>query len=130
MNKVKKTEPRERTRRGSKIGVHSPKDTPVIRPDRALVEKAVRQVAESASEAIEGVVQAVARPLRVRVALYEDKENGGYTAVLTALPGCVAEGETREEALASLREALEGHLLCRSGIFELFEGGVEEEVDL
>jgi hypothetical protein len=76
------------------------------------------------------VVQAVARPLRVRVALYEDKENGGYTAVLTALPGCVTEGETREEALANLREALEGMLLCRSGTFELLEGGIEEEVDL
>src|SRR5438105_3204379 len=130
MNKAKKAEPRERARKGPRIGVHPPKDTPVVRLDRSLVKKAIQQVTESASEAIEGVVQAVARPLRVRVALYEDKENGGYTAVLTALPGCVAEGETREEALASLREALEGHLLCRSGIFELFEGGVEEEVDL
>jgi antitoxin HicB len=126
----KKAGPRGQTRKGPKTGGHPPTDAPVVRPDRSLVEKAVRQVTESASEAIEGVIQAVARPLRVRVALYEDKENGGYTAVLTALPGCVAEGETRQEALASLREALEGHLLCRSGIFELFEGGVEEEVDL
>jgi predicted RNase H-like HicB family nuclease len=64
------------------------------------------------------------------VVFYHDKEGGGYTAVLTALPGCVAEGETCEEALASLREALEGHLLCRSGTLQLLEGGAEEEVDL
>ena len=68
--------------------------------------------------------------LRARVALYPDKERGGYTAVLTALPGCITEGDTREEALANLREALAGYLMCTSGTFELFEGGVVEEVDL
>jgi hypothetical protein len=68
--------------------------------------------------------------IRVRAALYPDTENGGYTAVLTAMPGCITEGDTREETLASLREALEGMLLCTSGTFELLEGGFVEEVDL
>ena len=71
-----------------------------------------------------------AMSLRARVALYHDPESGRYTAVLTALPGCITEGDTREEALANLREALAGYLMCTSGTFELFEGGMVEEVDL
>jgi hypothetical protein len=94
------------------------------------MNKAKKAKAPGRAKAAAEAVRAVASPLRARVALYEDKENGGYTAVLTALPGCVTEGETREEALASLREALEGYLMCTSGTFELLEGGVVEEVDL
>jgi predicted RNase H-like HicB family nuclease len=36
----------------------------------------------------------------------EPSEDGGYTAVVPALPGCLSEGETREEALANIREAI------------------------
>ncbi len=32
---------------------------------------------------------------------------GGYSASVPALPGCFSQGETREEALASVREAAE-----------------------
>jgi len=128
MSKAKKTEAPEELVEWQTIRTSS--KTSQNQRLRSLIERFVRQFAESTSQAIDEVAQAVARPLRARVALYEDKENGGYTAVLTALPGCVTEGETREEALASLREALEIMLLCRSGTFELLEGGVEEEVDL
>src|SRR5262245_41813119 len=102
----------------------SPGQPTLTQLHRTLLEMATRQVAASASAAIAEVMHALARPLRARVALYEDRENGGYTAVLTALPGCDTEGKTREEALANLREALEGHLLSTSGTFELREGGV------
>lgn len=33
-------------------------------------------------------------------------EEGGYTAVVPALPGCISEGDTREEALENIREAI------------------------
>ena len=33
-------------------------------------------------------------------------EEGGYTAVVPALPGCISEGDTREEALDNIREAI------------------------
>ncbi|HEX9464585.1 MAG TPA: type II toxin-antitoxin system HicB family antitoxin [Alphaproteobacteria bacterium] len=33
--------------------------------------------------------------------------DGGYVATVPALPGCVSQGDTRAEALANIREAIE-----------------------
>jgi predicted RNase H-like HicB family nuclease len=38
------------------------------------------------------------------------EEDGGYSVVVPALPGCTSQGETREEALAMIREAIEAYL--------------------
>jgi predicted RNase H-like HicB family nuclease len=35
---------------------------------------------------------------------------GGYVAAAPALPGCISQGNTREEALANIREAVELYL--------------------
>ena len=40
----------------------------------------------------------------------ETSDEGGYTAYVPALKGCISEGETREEALANVREAIELYL--------------------
>jgi antitoxin HicB len=32
--------------------------------------------------------------------------DGGYTVTVPALPGCITEGDTREEAIANAREAI------------------------
>jgi predicted RNase H-like HicB family nuclease len=40
----------------------------------------------------------------------EPSEDGGFTATVPALPGCISEGETRELALANIREAVELYL--------------------
>jgi len=40
----------------------------------------------------------------------EPSGEGGYTAYAPALPGCISEGNTREEALANIREAIELYL--------------------
>ncbi len=45
----------------------------------------------------------------VRVIL-EPGDEGGYTAVVAGLPGCIGEGETRYEALANIEEAIEHYL--------------------
>ena len=36
----------------------------------------------------------------------EPSDEGGYTALVPSLPGCISEGDTREEALANIREAI------------------------
>ncbi len=40
----------------------------------------------------------------------EKSEDGGYTAFVPSLPGCISEGDTREQALANIREAIELYL--------------------
>lgn len=40
----------------------------------------------------------------------EEAEEGGYVVICPALPGCVSEGETREEALENIRDAIKGYL--------------------
>jgi len=40
----------------------------------------------------------------------EPAEEGGYVVTVPALPGCVSEGDTREEALENIKDAIEGYL--------------------
>jgi len=40
-----------------------------------------------------------------------EAEEGGYTVEVPALPGCISEGDTYEEALKNIREAIELYLL-------------------
>jgi predicted RNase H-like HicB family nuclease len=35
-------------------------------------------------------------------------EEGGYTVVAPALPGCISEGDTEEEALENIKDAIHG----------------------
>lgn len=37
-------------------------------------------------------------------------EEGGLTALVPSLPGCISEGRTREEAIANITEAIELYL--------------------
>ena len=43
-------------------------------------------------------------------AIILEEDVGGYWAEIPALPGCVSQGETMEELVANLREAIEGYL--------------------
>jgi predicted RNase H-like HicB family nuclease len=47
--------------------------------------------------------------MKIKVVL-EPSEEGGYTAIIPSLPGCVSEGDTKEEALKNIQEALELYL--------------------
>jgi predicted RNase H-like HicB family nuclease len=47
--------------------------------------------------------------MKFKVVVHEAEE-GGYWANVPALPGCVSEGETMEEMLANIREAIECYL--------------------
>ena len=40
----------------------------------------------------------------------EEAEEGGYTVTCPTLPGCVSEGDTREDALRNIKDAIQGYL--------------------
>jgi predicted RNase H-like HicB family nuclease len=42
--------------------------------------------------------------------ILEPSEEGGYTAIAPSLPGCISEGDTKEDALKNVREAIELYL--------------------
>jgi len=47
--------------------------------------------------------------MKLQVVL-EPSEEGGFTVTVPSLPGCVSEGETREEALRNIEEAIHLYL--------------------
>lgn len=38
--------------------------------------------------------------------IFEPQEEGGYTATVPSLPGCISEGDSYDEALANIKEAI------------------------
>jgi len=38
--------------------------------------------------------------------IFEPQEEGGFTVTVPALPGCISEGDTYDEALANIKEAI------------------------
>jgi len=55
---------------------------------------------------IEGRYERMMQNMRYTVVLEVEPE-GGFVVYAPALPGCVSQGKTREEALANIREAIE-----------------------
>ncbi|HXX82006.1 MAG TPA: type II toxin-antitoxin system HicB family antitoxin [Thermodesulfovibrionales bacterium] len=47
--------------------------------------------------------------LKLHVTIQQD-EAGYYVAEVPALPGCLSQGKTHQEALANIKEAIEGWL--------------------
>ena len=43
-------------------------------------------------------------------AVFEEQEIGGYTVIVPALPGCISEGDTFEEAKINISEAITAYL--------------------
>jgi predicted RNase H-like HicB family nuclease len=40
----------------------------------------------------------------------EPSDEGGFTVYVPGLPGCISEGDTREEALQNIKEAIDLYL--------------------
>lgn len=47
--------------------------------------------------------------MKLRVVL-EPSDEGGYTVHVPSLPGCISEGETIDDALANIQDAIELYL--------------------
>lgn len=57
-------------------------------------------------------------------AIVHKEAGGGYWAKVPALPGCATQGDTHEELLRNLQEAVEGWLLAAEDM-DSQEGDVE-----
>ena len=63
------------------------------------------------------------RAYREYTAVFEpDEELGGYTVYIPALPGCISEGDTFEQAAANIREAAVLYLEVMKGRGEKPDG--------
>jgi predicted RNase H-like HicB family nuclease len=47
--------------------------------------------------------------MKLKIVL-EAIDEGGYTVYVPSLPGCISEGQTKKEALANIKEAIELYL--------------------
>jgi predicted RNase H-like HicB family nuclease len=48
--------------------------------------------------------------MEYKIVLEPDLEDGGYVVHCPTLPGCYSQGDTRDEALDNIREAIEAYL--------------------
>lgn len=50
------------------------------------------------------------RKYKYTIILEPDTEEGGYTVTVPALPGCITQGETVEQCIERVHEAIEGYI--------------------
>ena len=43
--------------------------------------------------------------MKIKIYL-EPSDEGGYTVIVPSLPGCISEGDTKEEAIKNIKEAI------------------------
>ena len=67
--------------------------------------------------------------MKVKVVL-EPSEEGGFTAYVPSLAGCISEGETVEEALANIQEAIALYLEPVEDDWLAEENALIKEVEL
>ncbi|MDD1521579.1 MULTISPECIES: type II toxin-antitoxin system HicB family antitoxin [Bradyrhizobium] len=65
--------------------------------------------------------------MKIKIVIHEAEE-GGFWAEVPAIPGCAAEGDTMDELMANLRDAIEGCLSVEVAPPE--PGGIERILEL
>ena len=65
--------------------------------------------------------------MKYRVYLEQD-EDGVFVASCPTLPGCVSQGETRQEATENIQEAIEGYLKSLHKHGDAVPPGIFEEI--
>jgi len=59
--------------------------------------------------------------MKLKVVLAKQEE-GGYTIYVPSLPGCISQGETKNEALRNIKEAIELYLEAATDETIQYEG--------
>lgn len=67
--------------------------------------------------------------MRFKVVL-EPSEEGGYTVYVPSLTGCISEGETVEEVLSNIEEAVMLYLEPVDDDLVIGEGGMVREIEI
>jgi predicted RNase H-like HicB family nuclease len=67
--------------------------------------------------------------MKIKVVL-EPSEEGGYTAYVPGLPGCISEGEDVQETLANISEAIALYLENTEDGFLPSERALVQEIEL
>ncbi|MFB8795293.1 MAG: type II toxin-antitoxin system HicB family antitoxin [Microcoleus sp.] len=67
--------------------------------------------------------------MNIKVVL-EPSDEGGYTVYVPSLSGCISEGETIDEALANIQEAIELYLEQMADELSISEGAIVRELVL
>jgi predicted RNase H-like HicB family nuclease len=65
--------------------------------------------------------------MRYRVLIDQD-EDGYFVAEVPALPGCVSQGDSRQEAIDNIREAIAGYLESLAEHEEPIPPSIHEEI--
>jgi predicted RNase H-like HicB family nuclease len=60
----------------------------------------------------------------------EPSDEGGYTVYAPSLPGCISEGDTKEEALSNIREAIRLYLEPVEDDLLLDEDAAVQEIEV
>lgn len=67
--------------------------------------------------------------MRLKVVL-EESEDGGYTVYVPSLPGCISEGDSVEEAMRNIQEAIELYLEPVEDDMVISEKSLVQEIEV
>ena len=67
--------------------------------------------------------------MKLRIVL-EPSPEGGYTVYVPSLPGCISEGDSLEEALENIREAIDLYLEPVEDDFVIDQQGIIQEIEV
>ncbi len=60
----------------------------------------------------------------------EESEDGGYTVCVPSLPGCISEGNSIEESMQNIEEAIQLYLEPVDDDFVFSENALVQEIEL
>lgn len=92
----------------------------VLSKGQLIMAIAIGEIIEELKGEVEKITQERKYQVKVQgksynVVLHPDLEDGGYWVECPSLPGCASQGDTVEETLAMIRDAISGHLEVKAG---------------